>query len=127
MVRFLGIAPLLVISHIALVVTAVPHVDNTDTHDVVARAGCQDPKASESYHMQPSKLSCSPCTQRSARIIRVAPQEPFVAVARTMDIRAWIQYQIIYCITYHKPHPGCPNKSTCIFLFLAARIDVVPN
>ena len=69
MVRFLGIASLLLFSHIAW-------------------ARCQDPKASESYDMQLSKFSCSPCAQRSAKTIRAAPREPIVAVARSVDVRA---------------------------------------
>ncbi|KIM60803.1 hypothetical protein SCLCIDRAFT_1216516 [Scleroderma citrinum Foug A] len=63
MVRFLGIAPLLLISHIALVVAAagVPYLGNSDNvMDIVAR-------------------SCKSCAQRSARIIRAVPQETFVA------------------------------------------------
>ena len=90
MVRFLGVATLLFISHIALVV-AVPHLGNTDdVMDIVARVNCSA-GARESYDMQLSKLSCSPCAQRSARIIHAAPQEAFVAIAHTLDVRAWIQ------------------------------------
>jgi len=89
MVRILGIASLLLFSHIAL--AGAPYVNGVESNDVVARAGCMDPKASESYDMLLNKLSCSPCTQQSARIIRAAPQETFVAVARTVDVRAWIQ------------------------------------
>ena len=93
MVRFLGIAPLLLISHIALVVAAagVPYLGNSDNvMDIVARS-CKSEGASESYDMQLSKRSCSPCAQRSARIIRAVPQETFVALAHSKDVRAWIQ------------------------------------
>lgn len=95
MVRVLGIASLLLISHIALVVAAagVPHLRDTDTHDVVARAGCLSFRSSESYDIQLSKFSCSPCAQRSAMIlIRAAHLETFVAFAHSVDsVRAWIQ------------------------------------
>ncbi|KIM70115.1 hypothetical protein SCLCIDRAFT_1207411 [Scleroderma citrinum Foug A] len=65
--RFFAIVLLLLISHTVLVVAAagVLHPGNTDdVMDIAARA-------------------CTSCAQTCARIIRAAPQQHFVAIART--------------------------------------------
>ena len=89
MVRFLGIASLLLFSHIALVATEA-RMDSAEANGV-EMPHCVDPKASKSYDMHLSKRSCSPFAQRNARTTRAAAQELIVAIARTVDVRAWIQ------------------------------------
>ncbi|KIM55861.1 hypothetical protein SCLCIDRAFT_1220841 [Scleroderma citrinum Foug A] len=70
MVRFLGVASLVLFLQIALV-----SAQNEDAH-ARTRIGSQD--------------ACA-YAQRAAMAINAAPQAPFVATTRDMDVRAWIQ------------------------------------
>ncbi|KIM60799.1 hypothetical protein SCLCIDRAFT_1216512 [Scleroderma citrinum Foug A] len=61
MVRFLGVATLLFISHIALVV-AVPYLGNADdVTDIVARMSCSDgaPKCKDNTCCTPGSFCCN--------------------------------------------------------------------
>ena len=92
MVRFLGVASLLLFSHIALVAAdAVPAV-RAKANDIfmrlLGRDKCPGSDYSESYSTQLNQLSYSFYAQRRAKIMGAARQAPTVVTTGMVNVRA---------------------------------------
>jgi len=90
MVRFLGLASLLLFSYSAIVAAGTtPRVPIADTDDV--GAGLLGRACCEPYDIQLNRLFYSPCVQRSAMMaVRAAIQGPSVAAAGlAVHVRAY--------------------------------------
>lgn len=116
MVRFLGVASLLLFLHISLVAAnAVPAVcakANDIFMRLLGRDKCPGSNYSESYSTQLNQLSYSSYAQRRAKIMGAARQAPTVVTTGMVNVRACFNDKSL-SVTYNGSHPGCLNGQTC--------------